>query len=92
MVICEFCIHQMNRECGLGLKVPRGMACREFVPILDGFCSNHDDFVGPNQIIQMATYFGFKGVELKKVKRMAAREEEERLLRFCEPSSPRPAN
>jgi hypothetical protein len=48
------------------------MGCREFDPGIDKFCSNPDDFVSPNQIIQMANYFGIKGTELKKVKAIAA--------------------
>jgi hypothetical protein len=34
--------------------------------------------VNPRQIVQMATFFGMKGTELKKVKLMAAREESSR--------------
>jgi hypothetical protein len=54
------------------------MSCREFGPGIERFCSNPSDFVDPRQIIQMATYFGIKGTELKKVKRMAASEESSR--------------
>jgi hypothetical protein len=49
------------------------MGCREFDPGIDKFCANPDDFVSPNQIIQMATFFGIKGTELKKVKAIAKR-------------------
>jgi len=49
------------------------MGCREFDPGIDKFCSNPNDFVSPNQIIQMATFFGIKGTELKKVKAIADR-------------------
>jgi len=45
---------------------------------MDQFCADPKDFVSPNQIIQMAQYFGFKGTELKKVKAMATREENNR--------------
>jgi len=48
------------------------MTCREFVPTLEKFCSNPNDFVDPRQIVQMAVYFGIKGPELKKIKLMAA--------------------
>ena len=48
------------------------MGCREFDPGIDKFCSNPNDFVNPGQIIQMATFFGIKGTELKKVKIIAA--------------------
>jgi len=51
------------------------MTCREFGPTLEKFCSDVKDFVDPKQIMQMATYFGVKGPELKKVKLMAAREQ-----------------
>lgn len=51
------------------------MSCREFAPELEGFCSDPKDFVNPAQIVQMATFFGMKGSELKKVNLMAAREE-----------------
>jgi len=48
------------------------MSCREFTPGLESFCANPNDFVNPGQIIQMASFFGLKGMELKKVKLMAA--------------------
>jgi len=51
------------------------MGCREFDPGIEKFCSDPNDFVSPGQIIQMATFFGIKGTELKKVKLIAAREE-----------------
>jgi hypothetical protein len=54
------------------------MTCREFGPTLERFCSDPKDFVSPRQIVEMATFFGFKGVELKKVKLMATREESSR--------------
>jgi hypothetical protein len=76
MIVCEFCLnYQQDGECRLGLKIPKGMSCREFGPGIEKFCSDPGDFVNPNQIIQMATYFGMKGTELKKVKLMATREE-----------------
>ncbi|MDX6444120.1 MAG: hypothetical protein QOH71_1194 [Blastocatellia bacterium] len=55
----------------LGLNIPKGMSCREFAPGIEKFCSNPSDFVSPSQIIQMATFFGFKKAELKKIKIMA---------------------
>ena len=54
------------------------MACREFNPALEKFCSDPKDFVDHAQIVQMATYFGMKGRELKKVNLMAAQEESAR--------------
>jgi len=49
------------------------MSCREFEPGIEKFCSNPADFVGTSQILQMATYFGIKGSELKKITLMAER-------------------
>ena len=73
MIICEFCLqYTANGECTYGLRIPKRMGCREFDPGIDKFCSNPNDFVSPNQIIQMATFFGIKGTELKKVKAIAA--------------------
>jgi hypothetical protein len=46
---------------------------------MEKFCSNPSDFVSPSQIIQMATYFGFKKGELKKIKLMAEAAEASRL-------------
>jgi hypothetical protein len=67
----------------LGLKIPKAMSCREFGPGIEKFCSDPGDFVNPNQIIQMATYFGMKGTELKKVKLMATRAESTRQIAAC---------
>ena len=76
MIVCDFCRHyRQDGQCYLGLKIPKAMSCREFKPALEKFCSDPKDFVGPAQIVQMATYFGMKGSELKKVKLMAAQEE-----------------
>lgn len=80
MKICEFCLQfQLDGTCRLGLPIPKSMTCREFGPTLEKFCDNPKDFVDPKQIVQMATYFGVKGPELKKIKVMAAREESMRL-------------
>jgi hypothetical protein len=54
------------------------MGCREFVPSLERFCSEPKDFVSHAQIVQMATFFGMKGSELRKVNLMASREESAR--------------
>jgi hypothetical protein len=51
------------------------MSCCEFCPVIERFCSNPKDFESSGQIIQMATFFGMKGSELKKVRTMALREE-----------------
>ena len=63
----------------LGLNIPKGMSCREFGPGIEKFCSNPSDFVSPSQIIQMATFFGFKKAELKKIKLMAEAAETSRI-------------
>ena len=75
MLICDFCLQYMKSgECTFGLNIPKRMGCREFDPGIGKFCSDPNDFVSPGQIIQMATFFGIKGTELKKVKLVAARE------------------
>jgi hypothetical protein len=80
MIVCEFCRqYEPGGKCGLGLNIPKGMSCREFDPGIERFCSDPKDFVSARQIIEMATYFGIKGMELKKIKLMTAREESNRL-------------
>lgn len=81
MIVCEFCSqYEPGGKCGLGLNIAKAMSCREFGPGIEKFCSDPNDYVSPGQIIQMATYFGMKGTELKKVKLMAAKEEKSRAL------------
>jgi hypothetical protein len=63
----------------LGLNIPKAMSCREFGPGIEKFCSNPNDFVSPSQIVQMATFFGFKKAELKKIRLMAEAAEISRL-------------
>lgn len=80
MKICEFCLNfEPDGTCRLGLPIPKSMTCREFGPTLDKFCSNPNDFVDPRQIVQMSTFFGIKGPELRKIKVMATREQNIRL-------------
>ena len=80
MIVCEFCVHyEPDGKCRLGLNIPKAMGCREFKPGLERFCSDPKDFVSPRQIIDMATYFGIKGTELKKIKLMTASAETNRL-------------
>ena len=79
MIVCDFCkYYRQDGKCYLGLKLPSAMSCREFEPALEKFCSDPKDFVGHAQIVQMATFFGMGGSELKKVNLMAAREESAR--------------
>ena len=80
MIICEFCLqYQQDGRCGSGLSIRKKMACRVFEPGLDRFCSKLSDFKSSSQIIQMATFFGMRGGELKKVEIMATREEKNQL-------------
>lgn len=79
MNACEFCAQLEDGDCRLRLKMPKNMTCREFEPTLDKFCANESDFVNPKQLVEMAVFFGIKGPELKKVRLMAAREENARL-------------
>jgi hypothetical protein len=55
------------------------MSCHDFGPTLEKFCADPKDFVSERQIIEMSTFFGMKGTELKKVKVMASRAERARL-------------
>lgn len=83
MIVCEFCLHQTaDGDCRLGLNIPKGMSCREFSPGMEKFCADPKDFVDQNQIVKMATFFGFQRTELKKIKIMAA-SEESRSLTAC---------
>lgn len=91
MIICEFCLQfQKDGSCGYGLNIPKRMGCREFDPGIEKFCSNPNDFVSPNQITQMAGFFGMKGIELKKVKLMAARAEKNNLASPASQPDPLP--
>jgi len=42
---------------------------------MEQFCSDPKDFVSVGQIVQMATFFGFQKMELKKIRAMATKEE-----------------
>ena len=76
MAICEFCSQFTDQgKCYLGLNLPKSMSCSMFEPGIEEFCSKPGEFANAGQIIQMATYFGIKGRELKKVRAMAAIEE-----------------
>ena len=74
MTICEFCLlHSRESGCRLGLNIPKTMKCREFDPGMDRFCAEPADFVNPDQIIEMAKFFGLEKTELKKVRIIAQR-------------------
>jgi hypothetical protein len=80
MIVCEFCLnYTSDGQCRIGLNLPKGMSCRDFSPGMTKFCSDPKDFSGPNQIVEMAKYFGLRKTELKKVALMAANEERARL-------------
>jgi hypothetical protein len=79
MIICEFCLQlREDGKCAYGLNKPSRMSCREFDPGIEKFCADPSDFRGAGQIIQMATFFGIKGKELRKIKLVAAQEERSR--------------
>ena len=72
MIICDFCLlRSPEGACRIGLKIPKTMKCREFAPGLEKFCEKPTDFVSPNQILEMAKYFGIERTELKKVRIIA---------------------
>jgi len=72
MIICDFCVHfQEGDKCGFGLRIPKKMSCPEFDPGIERFYSNPSDFTNAGQIVQMASFFGIKGREMKKVRAMA---------------------
>jgi len=74
MIVCDFCLHRSHGgACSIGLNTPKTMKCREFAPGIERFCAKPTDFVSPNQIIDMARFFGLEKTELKKVKIVAER-------------------
>ena len=73
MTICEFCLHYSNESCGIGMNLPKTMRCREFAPSLEKFFADPADFVSPNQMVEMARFFGIDKAELKKVRIIAER-------------------
>ena len=76
MIVCDFCTNFTPAgDCRLAIKIPKAMSCREFDPGMQKFCADPADFVNQNQIVQMATFFGFHRTELKKIKAMAGAEE-----------------
>jgi hypothetical protein len=76
LIVCDFCTqYRQDGTCRLGRNIPKAMGCRAFEPSLKKFCSDPKDFVNSAQIVQMATYFGMKGSELKKVNLIAERAE-----------------
>ena len=77
MTICDFCLHYSEQSsCGIGLKIPKTMKCREFAPGMRKFCDKPKDFVNADQIVEMARFFGIDKSELKKVRIVAERRAE----------------
>ena len=73
MTICEFCLHFSGESCGVGMNLPKTMRCREFSPGVEKFFADPADFVSPNQMVEMARFFGIDKAELKKVRIIAER-------------------
>ncbi|HYP25846.1 MAG TPA: hypothetical protein VE262_03925 [Blastocatellia bacterium] len=91
MIICDFCNqYQEDGKCMFGLRIPKNMSCREYDPGLKKFCADPKDFASAHQLTQMAVYFGIKGMELKKIKLMALREENYLKIRLTEVPPPSP--
>ena len=68
MTLCEFCtLQQADGRCAVGYTIPKKMRCGGFVPGIERFCSTPTDYVGPEQLKQMALFFGLAGKELKLV-------------------------
>src|SRR5437870_13388487 len=68
MTLCEFCtLQQADGRCAEGHTIPKKMKCVGFAPGIERFCSTPADYVGPEQLRQMALFFGLAGKELKLV-------------------------
>lgn len=68
MTLCEFCVlQQSNGSCRNGLSIPKKMRCVDFAPGIEKFCATPADYVGQEQLKQMALFFGLAGKELKRV-------------------------
>lgn len=68
MKLCEFCVlRQADSKCSRGHKPPGKMRCVDFTPGIERFCASPTDYVGTEQLRQMALYFGIAGRELKRV-------------------------
>lgn len=82
MILCEFCLLyekakrgdpkvDADGECSNGHRIPTKMRCVDFLPGIERFCASPADFTGPEQIKQMALFFGLAGNELKRVEAMS---------------------
>ena len=73
MKLCEFCVlQQADGRCSRDRRIPQKMRCVEFTPGLERFFATPADYAGREQLRQMAVYFGFAGIELKRVLAMGA--------------------
>jgi hypothetical protein len=72
MTLCEFCVLQKSdKSCSNGHKTPSKMRCVDFTPGIERFFATPADYVGQEQLKQMALYFGLAGKELKRVLAMS---------------------
>ena len=72
MTLCEFCVlQQSDKSCSNGHKTPSKMRCADFAPGIERFFATPADYVGQEQLKQMALYFGLAGKELKRVLAMS---------------------
>ncbi len=68
MTLCEFCVlQQSDGRCASGRTIPKKMKCVDFTPGIERFCSTPADYVGREQLKQIALFFGLAGKELKLV-------------------------
>lgn len=68
MTLCEFCVlKQSDGKCAVARNTPKKMRCIDFKPGIERFCATQADYKGPEQLRQMAVYFGLAGKELKRV-------------------------
>jgi hypothetical protein len=68
MILCELCtLQQADQRCSKGLNMPKKMKCPDFNPGIERFCAVPEDYKGPDQLHQMASFFGLQGKELKRV-------------------------
>ncbi|MGH9845730.1 MAG: hypothetical protein ACREEM_44040 [Blastocatellia bacterium] len=72
MTLCEFCVlQQSDGLCSNGHTTPAKMRCVDFAPGIERFCATPADYVGREQLKQMALFFGLAGKELKRVLAMS---------------------
>jgi len=68
MTLCEFCVlQQSDGRCSNGHTIPKKMRCVDFSPGIERFCATPGDYMGQEQLKQMALFFGLAGKELKRV-------------------------